>query len=200
MNIWFTADHHFGHKRIIELANRPFSSVEEMDDVMIAKWNERVAPGDMVFHLGDFAFTDHTPYLRRLNGEKRLAIGNHDHSNRVKKAKGWSTVDSLLHVTVEDTRLVLCHYALRVWNRSHHGALHLYGHSHGSLIGDSQSCDVGVDCWSFNPVSLDEIRAVLALQETRWEPDHHQPKRRINDDPNADQGADASSGVVRAGS
>ena len=141
---------------------------------MIAKWNNRVARGDTVYHLGDFAFCDHTPYLRRLNGQKRLVVGNHDHSNRVKKAVGWSTVDSLLHVKVEDTPIVLCHYGMRVWNGSHYGALHFYGHSHGSLPGDAQSCDVGVDCWDFRPVSLEEIRTRLVEQAVRAEPDHHQ--------------------------
>lgn len=173
MAVWFTADHHFGHARIIQLARRPFASVEEMDDEMVQRWNALVAPGDLVYHLGDFAFADHTPYLQRLSGQKRLIVGNHDHSNRVKKAKGWSTVDSLLHVTVDDTPLVLCHYGLRVWNRSHYGALHFYGHSHGSLPGDSQSADVGVDCWAFAPVSLPEIKERISTQPRRGEPDHH---------------------------
>lgn len=101
MAVWFTADHHFGHARVIELAKRPFASVEEMDEAMIERWNARVAKGDLIYHIGDFAFTDHMPYLSRLNGQKRLILGNHDHSNRVKKAKGWSTVDGLLCVSVE---------------------------------------------------------------------------------------------------
>lgn len=173
-DIWFTSDHHFGHKRIIELANRPFTSVEEMDETMIDRWNKVVAPGDLVYHLGDFAFADHTPYLGRLKGQKRLILGNHDHSNRVKAAKGWATVDSLLHITMPDkTPVVLCHYAMRVWSRSHHGAIHLYGHSHGNLAGDSQSCDVGVDCWAFEPVALDTIKAFLTGGKPRTEPDHH---------------------------
>lgn len=176
MTIWFTSDHHFGHARIVELAHRPFESVEEMDETMISRWNERVDNGDLVYHLGDFAFCDHTPYLERLNGQKRLILGNHDHSNRVRKAKGWNTVDSLLHVTVDDTPLVLCHYAMRVWNRSHYGALHLYGHSHGSLPGDSQSLDVGVDCWQFYPIALTTIRERLASSVQRTEIDHHQPR------------------------
>jgi len=173
-SVWFTSDHHFGHKRIIELAKRPFASVEEMDEHMIECWNDVVKPGDLVYHLGDFAFADHTPYLKRLRGQKRLILGNHDHSNRVKKAEGWATVDSLLHVTVDDTPLVLCHYAMRVWSQSHHGAIHLYGHSHGNLKGDSQSLDVGVDCWAFEPVSLDEIKSRLAFGKPRTEPDHHE--------------------------
>lgn len=170
---WFTADHHFGHRRIIELAGRPFLSVEEMDEEMIARWNARVARADTVHHLGDFAFAEHDPYLRRLNGNKHLYRGNHDHSNRVKKASGWSTVNDLRLVKVGDASVVLCHYALRVWNASHHGALHFYGHSHGNLPGDSQSLDVGVDCWDFRPVSLDEIKARLATLPPRVHPDHH---------------------------
>lgn len=174
MNIWFTSDHHFGHKRIIDLARRPFTSVEEMDEEMIRRWNALVGPGDTVYHLGDFAFANHTPYLKRLKGRKRLILGNHDHSKQVKKTEGWSTIDSLLHITLPDkTPVVLCHYAMRVWNGSQHGAIHLFGHSHGSLEGDSRSCDVGVDCWGFEAISIDTIKAHLAGLRPRIEPDHH---------------------------
>ena len=174
MATWFTSDTHFGHARIIELAHRSFSSVEEMDETMIARWNERVATGDLIYHLGDFALADHNIYLPRLNGQKRLIIGNHDHSNRVKKAAGWNTINDMLTVKVDDVSIVLCHYGLRVWNKSHYGTLHFYGHSHGSLPGDSQSIDVGVDCWDFRPISLEEIQGRLATQPKRNNPDHHQ--------------------------
>jgi calcineurin-like phosphoesterase family protein len=174
MTEWFTADTHFGHKRIIELAARPFGSVEEMDEVMIWRWNERVKkPGDLVYHLGDFAFAAHDLYLRRLNGNKQLVVGNHDHRSRVNKAHGWGTVNNMLSVRAGGLSIELCHYALRVWNKSQHGSLHLYGHSHGHLPGDSQCLDVGVDCWDFRPVSLEEIRARLATQPPRVHPDHH---------------------------
>ncbi|MEH2560805.1 metallophosphoesterase [Bradyrhizobium sp. AZCC 2289] len=156
MNIWFTSDHHFGHKRIIELAQRPFTSVEEMDEMMIWYWNDRVKPGDMVYHVGDFAFADHDPYLDRLNGVKRLILGNRDHSNRWKTgfSKRSSTVDSLLHIALPDA----CHFAVRVWNRAHHGTIHLV-HRHDNLRGDSQSCELGVDCWNFAPAGIEEIKA-----------------------------------------
>lgn len=175
MTTWFTSDTHLGHARIIELASRPFATVEEMDDALIDGWNARVAPGDTIFHLGDFAFADHAHYIARLNGHKRLIRGNHDHKNRLRREL-WHTVDELLHVTVDDTHLVLCHYALRVWNRSHHGAIHLFGHSHGNLPGNSQSCDVGVDSWQFRPVRLEEIRERLGSLTARVEPDHHAAK------------------------
>ncbi|MGJ4996381.1 metallophosphoesterase [Bradyrhizobium sp. HKCCYLS3077] len=174
INIFFTADRHFGHARIIELAKRPFSSVAEMDEIMIERHNKVVRPGDIVHDLGDFAFADHEPYLRRLNGQMHLTLGNHDNPKRVKAARHlWASIESLRNITLPDgTHLTLCHYGLRVWSKSHHGALHLYGHSHGRLPGDSQCCDVGVDCWDFTPVSTEEIRARLATLARRREPDH----------------------------
>jgi len=47
--------HAFSHRGIITYANRPFASMEEMDEVLVQRWNERVRPGDRVYHLGDFA-------------------------------------------------------------------------------------------------------------------------------------------------
>jgi calcineurin-like phosphoesterase family protein len=173
MTIWFTADNHFGHKRIIELANRPFDSIEQMDEVMIERWNNCIAKGDLVYHLGDFSFADQDLYLSRLNGQKRFVKGNHDHSNRMSKT-GWQTINEMLDIRVNDTSIVLCHYALRVWSKSGHGSLHFYGHSHNNLPGDSQCCDVGVDAWNFYPVTLEDIKGRLAtLPERGGEPDHH---------------------------
>jgi calcineurin-like phosphoesterase family protein len=57
-----------------------------MDRAIVKRWNERVTPQDLVYHLDDFAFDDHDPYLELLNGQKHLILGNHDHSDRVKKA------------------------------------------------------------------------------------------------------------------
>jgi len=53
--IWFTSDHHFGHKNIIEFSKRPFANVEEMNAELVKRWNERIAKEDKVYHLGDFA-------------------------------------------------------------------------------------------------------------------------------------------------
>jgi len=100
INIFFTADRHFGHISIIELAGRPFSSVAEMDEIMIERHNKVVRPGDIVHDLGDFAFADHDPYLRRLNGQMYLTLGNHDHSKRVRAAEHlWASIESLRNIT-----------------------------------------------------------------------------------------------------
>ena len=67
----------------------------------------------------------------------------------------------------------MCHYAFRVFNKSHYGALNFFGHSHGSLTGNSQQIDVGVDSWNYTPVSLEEIMVVLKTLPLYRPSDHH---------------------------
>ena len=79
--IYFTADHHFGHQNIIKHCNRPFGSVEEMDEELIMLWNKSVREKDIVYILGDLLFRNATSseeYLEKLNGKKYLIVGNHD--------------------------------------------------------------------------------------------------------------------------
>ena len=168
---WFTADTHFGHANIMKYCNRPFTSVEDMDAELIVRWNMVVQPGDTVWHIGDFNFHGKgrplaSHYLSALNGDKHLIWGNHDRQE-TRKASGWASSRAYAEVCVDDTDLVLFHYGMRVWNRSHHGIIHLYGHSHGTLPGDGGSLDVGVDCWDFQPVGLDVIKMRLATLPPR---------------------------------
>ena len=74
---------HFGHANIIKLANRPFSSVQEMDEVMIERWNSVVKKNDTVYHLGDFAFrgAPANNYKKKLSGNIICLQGNHDDQN-----------------------------------------------------------------------------------------------------------------------
>lgn len=81
MSVFFTSDMHIGHERIIELCNRPFKSVEEMDETIVERWNETVGPEDVVWVLGDVAMSPIRDTLKtcsRLNGPKLLIPGNHD--------------------------------------------------------------------------------------------------------------------------
>jgi len=172
MTVFFTSDTHFGHANIIKYSNRPFASVDDMDEALIKNWNDTVRTNDEVYHLGDFTFSKNfRQYLYRLNGEKHLIHGNHD-SFEVRNDSAWASSQPYLEVNLDKQKLILCHYAFRVWNRSHHGAINLYGHSHGGLPGTNQQLDVGVDCWDYKPVTLDQIQERLKLLP-RKTPDHH---------------------------
>lgn len=172
--IHFTADHHFFHDGIIRMCRRPFSSTAEMNEVMVERWNAVVRPGDTVYHLGDFALKGTAEGIAevfgRLRGWKYLVVGNHD-KPRVRDLP-WASPPQqriFLRHPAEKAPMVLDHYAMRTWPSAHHGAVHLYGHSHGALPGIGRSLDVGVDCRDFRPVTLEELRPTLEQQAEEFE-------------------------------
>lgn len=190
---FFTADTHFGHANIIKYCNRPFGTVDEMDEALIARWNEVVTPRDIVFHIGDFGFC--TPAVAaviagRLNGRKFLVYGNHDeqylfrsdrHGPSLAFKRQFAGVNAILEEKIDGQRVVMCHYAMRVWNKSHRGSWQLHGHSHGTLPSQNGllQLDVGVDCWNYRPVSFDEIRAQMS--EKNYAPVDHHGVRHVNE-------------------
>jgi calcineurin-like phosphoesterase family protein len=162
--VWWTSDTHWGHANIIRYCNRPFGSVSEMDETMIANWNAVVRPEDEIWHLGDFAHGADAKHVRsvfhRLNGIKRLVIGNHDGGETL--ALPWADPPAhMAHISIAGVRVYMCHYGLRVWPGMRGKAISLYGHSHGRLPGNARSLDVGADCWGFAPVGIDDIRRRL---------------------------------------
>ena len=160
MTVFFTSDTHFGDAPRLRVDKRPFASISEMDDAIVARWNETVAADDEVWHLGDFAFGPPADriaeLLAALPGRKHLIIGNNDGSATVEQP-GWASVGHYAEMTVEGKRLVLCHYPFRTWNRMGQGVIDLHGHSHGRLTPAPRQYDVGVDVWEFRPVTLATI-------------------------------------------
>lgn len=179
MNIFFTSDQHFSHKRICEFSKRPYADVTEMREDFIKRHNEVVKPGDLVYHLGDFSFADveeSTKIARRLNGQRYLIFGNHD--KRLRKERDflaqWIWAKDFAEIKIGDQKIVLCHYPLLTWGGSHKGSWNLHGHCHGSLPEDKHArrVDVGVDCWDYRPAHFDEIYKVMSIKEFR-PIDHH---------------------------
>lgn len=133
-----------------------------MNEALIAKWNARVREGDLVYHLGDFAWKDWGPIIERLNGDIILISGGHDKKVQKKYAGRFLHTADLMDIVIEGYTIVLCHYCLRVWNKSHYDSWHLFGHSHGKLSALGKSLDVGVDGHGFSPWSWEEIKAYMA--------------------------------------
>jgi calcineurin-like phosphoesterase family protein len=184
-DIYFTSDTHFGHANIIKYCNRPFESVEENDECLITQWNARVRPGDRVYHLGDFAFGDARyvkNIIRRLNGQIHFIFGNHDKViDRNKDVQDmFASCQTYKEVAVTDPdlgkrhKLVLFHYPIEIWNKRHHGAWHLHGHSHGKCPSPEWQprVDVGVDVWNYTPVSYEEVKKHMSKKVCK-PLDHH---------------------------
>jgi len=156
---WFTSDTHFDHANILKYSSRPFVTVEEMNESLIINWNSVVRPGDVVYHLGDFAFRRHRYFAERLHGQIVLIEGSHDRMAAA-EGKAFQQVGPR-HTVKGEPDIILSHYAMRVWPRGHYGTWHLFGHSHGHLPPHGKSFDVGVDAWDMWPVSLDQVRVKM---------------------------------------
>jgi calcineurin-like phosphoesterase family protein len=175
VNTWFTSDFHLGHRNIIRYCSRPFASVEEMDAAILANLNKLVGANDVLYFLGDFCLggPDQARQYRDRIVCRNIHVveGNHDAALR-NLTGAFSSLNQLVEVGVRRQRIVLCHYAMRVWHHSGRGVWHLYGHSHGNLPDDpaALSLDVGVDSHGFQPWHFDEIRTAMNAKRKGNEP------------------------------
>lgn len=177
-SIFFTADTHFGHDNVIKFDNRPFVDVRDMKEQLIAKWNNKVKPGDIVYVLGDFIWTNHNAeeIVKALNGQIILIQGNHDRiDSKVKKHLGGVKDSDFVHIKLENGRIkdcVLSHYFMPFYRNHYYGAIHLHGHSHSTKEHikelkiaaelneegfSNEIYNVGCMHWNYEPVTLDEI-------------------------------------------
>jgi calcineurin-like phosphoesterase family protein len=171
---YFTADTHFRHINCLNYGrNKFFSSIEEHDNELIRRWNEIVKVDDELWFLGDFIFGKAKHYLPRLQGQLHLIIGNHDHKE-LRNNSRWLSVNHYCELKDNNFGLiVLCHYPFESWNKHSYGSLHVHGHSHGNLLPRGRRIDVGVDCFNFTPVSLEQLKLHPQLKVSPHQVDHH---------------------------
>jgi calcineurin-like phosphoesterase family protein len=187
----FVSDTHFFHLNLTQAGRpdfttkRPYKDPPEMNEALIKNWNAKVQPSDEVYHDGDVCMGPSDKWmalLERLNGRIYLIKGNHDKKvvkepwvNRFEWVKDAFFLKTQNPLTNEKLEIYLHHYACKVWEHSHKGSYHLYGHSHGNLEDDpnSLSFDVGIDAGhGFAPMTLKEV--CQAMSKKKWKPvDHH---------------------------
>ena len=161
----FISDPHFGHKNIITFRKddgsllRPFSSVEEMDEFMVDKWNGRVRPHDRIYVLGDVAINRKAlSILDRLNGRKVLIKGNHD----IFKLKEYTPYfkDIRAYKILPKHGIICSHIpihpeSLNRWKTN------LHGHLHSKTLEDTRYLNVCMEQLNYTPISLEEILVKL---------------------------------------
>lgn len=183
--LYFSSDHHFHHKNIIEFCNRPWGDSRTMDEAMIVLWNQTVPPDGIVFYAGDFIFTGNLLYVeelvKRLNGTIHLIYGNHDYQNKLDRTVAKEIFDNrtydVVELTVKDESLsakhinfFISHYPHMYWHR---GSYHLYGHVHGGPESTANEkvpfhfmrYDIGVDNNNYKPISYFELLDIFNKYE-----------------------------------
>jgi calcineurin-like phosphoesterase family protein len=176
--IFYTSDLHLGHKNAIRFDNRPWNSIDEMDEGLIERWNKKVSPDDTVYILGDISWYKDikktVSLLKRLNGKKILIRGNHDYSNKPELVACFEYIKDYDEIQDGKYNVVLCHYPILFYKNQRYGWIHLYGHLHIGM--DEALCNnmihqlkdaginahmynVGTMLWNFEPVTLEEIFA-----------------------------------------
>ncbi len=170
--IYFTADLHLGHKSIIQLSNRPFFTIEEMDETLIANWNRKVNANDKVYILGDLIYKSDNPeyYLQQLHGNKILLIGNHDKSwlSKIKAENYLLKTALMLEENIGGKMVTLCHYPMLEWCNSRKSGTKksylIHGHIHNrqnlefsQILNDLYMLNAGVDVNNFEPVTFSEL-------------------------------------------
>lgn len=182
--VWFTADWHFYHNRILEFHPKRKelfgTNMKEVTEKMIQKWNSRVSKKDTVYILGDLAFGDSEQkrkLFQRLNGNKILILGNHDkvadyntcYFNHITQIKNMTFKKSIFPSLPKDIEVIMCHFPLYRWEHYEKGAIHLHGHCHGSIDSDNKfsnntidnhiRIDVGLDSEfaNYDLVSIDKL-------------------------------------------
>lgn len=194
--IFFSSDWHLNHSNIAgpKVSNwkqgyRNFDNVSKMNETIINNVNSYVGENDVLYFLGDLCFKDHalTPKWRdRIHCKNfHWIVGNHD-KHAFKYKDYFSSIQHYLEIEVEKKKFILSHYSFRIWNGSHKGNYHLYGHSHANLehLPNGKSMDVGIDnayllYKEYRPFSINEIVKILDKKEINFI-DHHNKETDAN--------------------
>lgn len=177
MKNYFSSDWHLCHQNILKYDKRPFQHLGEMHKALLENYNYIVNEEDNFYFLGDFCFNDRDTeyYLQQLKGNLFFIKGNHDKNHTINLYKKYGTyLGEQCKIRVNNQEIVLNHYSMKVWDKSHHGSWHLFGHSHGSLPDDpnSLSFDVGCNIWDYKPLEFEQIKKIMSKKS--FKPiDHH---------------------------
>ncbi|HEX9058754.1 MAG TPA: phosphoesterase [Clostridia bacterium] len=158
-NTYMISDMHFGHKNIILFEDRPFETVEEMDNTIIQNWNNTVDKNDKVFVLGDVSFYNKektSKIINRLHGHKTLILGNHDedHSPLWWSEAGFHEVYRF--PIIFEKFYILSHEPLYMSKNMPYANIH--GHIHHLKYEDRQFFNVSVECVEYTPVNFKKIK------------------------------------------
>lgn len=163
-NIFFVSDTHFDHANFLRFTDdqgnkiRPFHSVDEMNETIIERWNSVVTPQDKIYHLGDVTFkpNNFARIITRLNGHKRMLVGNHDDVKNYELTRWFEKVQ--LWRIFKSENFVCTHIPIPKDQFRHKVRYNVHGHIHQNVINDPQYINVCVEQINYTPISIEELK------------------------------------------
>lgn len=182
---WIASDIHFSHLNILKYepeTRGKFENVEQMNEVIIARWNSYVHPDDHTFILGDVAMGNISlapSSIKRLNGHKTLIRGNHDRTLMKLPEVNDLFIDirDYLCMSAYGTGLVMSHFPFASWDGKKpttQSTIHFHGHLHGSPSGvKGWIHDVGIDTNNLYPYDLKNLITDIKQNKPLCDVNHH---------------------------
>ncbi|WP_125766831.1 metallophosphoesterase [Lapidilactobacillus wuchangensis] len=175
---YFIADTNFCHEGVIAFNHRPFANVTQMNQALIANWNQVVKnPKDEVYILGDFLYRgtaqQANQILEQLHGKKYLVRGNHESylKDPAFDTSQYSWIKDYATLKYHKIKFILFHYPILEWDKYFQNAIHLYGHVHDTrqayfetTLGP-RAVNVGADLINYRPISIDQVLALVEQRE-----------------------------------
>jgi calcineurin-like phosphoesterase family protein len=179
---FLVSDSHYNHTNILKYCERPFDTVEEMNQTLIDNWNSVVGKEDHIYHLGDFSFRGIdalNPLLEDgvLNGHIHLILGNHDLRRILKPGVRIERFDEIALekvLEVDGWTVFLNHFPFMDFsNDFDHNVCQFFGHIHsrpfdpGTITEEKRKMlkwnqyDVGVDNNDYRPISLTNAMNII---------------------------------------
>lgn len=176
--IFLTSDTHFCHNQSFIYEPRGFSSVKEMNEAIVERWNNVVKPDDMVFHLGDLMLNDDDVgfhMLKRLNGHICVVWGNHDSRKRQERVWNYPIITLGYAHQFEHKKITcyLSHYPTLTANydvkhfNQHVINFHAHTHQKTNFLNPMNPFmyHVGMDSHNCTPVNIEEAISDI---RNRW--------------------------------
>lgn len=164
-NIWVISDTHFNHSNILNFKDKQdkkfrgdlFKDISHMNETMIENWNSVIKPEDKVYHLGDVYFgrqDEADNILSRLNGKKRLILGNHDDGKDSVLKKHFQKI--MLWRIFKEFNCLLSHVPI---HRESFRKVdyNVHGHIHEKPSYGKEYINVSVEQISYTPVHIEDL-------------------------------------------
>lgn len=163
-DIWFTSDTHYQHKNSLTFLRedgitpmRDFSTVEEMNETLIENHNKVVKPNDKIYNCGDVFFGSKDTIQsiwKRLNGHKRLIVGNHDDIKYIVQQQMFQKIN--MWRMMKEFGLLVSHVPLHETSIPE-GLINVHGHTHHRGSPTERHKSVCVEMCNYTPIHLEEL-------------------------------------------